>query len=139
MFNIYEALRGGMSADELAKNFTTQLNEAEERIRQEEEAKAKEAQVAAENQAKVADFVEAIELFVEAVNKHYPDLGIAESLQETDYTEVAEMLIALLDMEAVKLRLFTAKPKATRSKREDEKNVKTADDIFAEFFKNFNF
>ena len=139
MFNIYDELRNGASAEALVEQFTKQLNEAEARIKEEEEAARREAEAKASNDAKAADFAHAVEVFCTALQTHYPDFATDEALSDADYNEVAQMIIGLLDIEA--LRFKVVKPKKTKAKVETKKAqpAKSTDDIFADFFKSFGF
>ena len=139
MFNIYDELRNGTSAEELAKAFTEQLNEAEARIKAEEEAARREAEAQASNDVKVADFAHAVKVFCTALQTHYPDFETNEALSDADYEEVAQMITGLLDIEAMRFKVL--KPKKTKAKVEAKKPqaAKSTDDIFADFFKSFGF
>ena len=93
--NIYEMLKSGRTAEDLAAEFTSMLNEAEAQVKAEEEA----ARLEAENEAnmaayKQADMEDLLEDFVDYLDTYYPEM-IAD--QEIDYTEIATAVISLLD------------------------------------------
>lgn len=137
MFNIYDELRNGASAESLVAQFTEQLNEAEARIKEEEEAARREAEAQASNDAKTADFAHAVEVFCTALQTHYPEFATDEALSDADYDEVAHMIIGLLDIEALRFKIL--KPKKTKAEAKKPQATKSTDDIFADFFKSFGF
>lgn len=136
--NIYDELRGGRTAEELAANFTAQLNEAEARIKAEdaEKARAEEAKnTFPHTEKKHRDFVTCVGHFADALHEHYPDL--LEDCGEEDYDAVADLIIMFLDLEATKARAFGRKPRVTvEAKVEPAKKTRSTDDIFADFFKS---
>lgn len=137
MFNIYDELRNGASAESLVAQFTEQLNEAEARIKEEEEAARREAEAQASNDAKTADFAHAVEVFCTALQTHYPDFATDEALSDADYNEVAQMITGLLDIEALRFKVL--KPKKVKVEAKKPQATKSTDDIFADFFKSFGF
>ena len=137
MFNIYDELRNGASAESLVAQFTEQLNEAEARIKEEEEAARREAEAQASNDAKVADFAHAVEVFCTALQTHYPEFAADEVMSDADYDEVAHMIIGLLDIEALRFKVL--KPKQAKVEAKKPQVAKSTDDIFADFFKSFGF
>ena len=140
--NIYDELRAGASAEELVAAFTAQMNEAEARIKAEDEAEAKriaEAQ-AAEKRAKEAlekakreDIADAVAGVVDALSAHYPDLLEGVEMSDDELYAIADLLIMLLDIEAMKTS-FAPKVKV-KTKTEPKKAA--AEDVFASFFKSF--
>ena len=137
MFNLYDELRNGASAESLAAQFTEQLNEAEARIKAEEEAARREVEAQACNDAKVADFAHAVKVFCTALQTHYPDFETDEALSNADYEEVAQMITGLLDIEAMRFKVL--KPKKAKPETKKPQAAKSTDDIFADFFKSFGF
>ena len=148
-FDIYELLRSGRKAEDIVAEFTKNLNEAEETIRKEEEAKA--AQDAADK-AKVVkrdELKDAITLFVSWFKKYYPEYAEAEELEFTDedLDAIIDLISSLLDLEKIKAsfsfgpttRLFE-KPKVKKTEKTEKAETKkavTTDDVFSSFFKTF--
>lgn len=138
MNDIYEALKSGQTIEDLAADFAAKLNEAEQRIKMEEAAKAAEEEAArvraaeAEQAAarKVEDFTAACIAFWSAMEKYYPDLLGDEKYSLEDLEGLAKMLVGLLD-----LGLFKTKPVTVRVK--GPHISKSDDDVFADFFKLF--
>ena len=103
--DIYELIKSGRTtADELAENFTNQLNDAVARINAEEEAErqaAHAAKLAAESEetrrtAAENDIIESLFLFWNVLNKHYPD-KCTEELTYDEAKGVANLVMSLLD------------------------------------------
>ena len=149
-FDIYELLRSGRKAEDIVAEFTKNLNEAEETIRKEEEAKA--AQDAADK-AKVVkrdELKDAITLFVSWFKKYYPEYAEAEELEFTDedLDAIIDLISSLLDLEKIKASFsfgpFGAatssifeKPKVKKTEKAETKKAVTTDDVFSSFFKTF--
>lgn len=126
--DIYEQLRAGVKPEDIADAFAAQLNEAEARIKAEEEAARKEAEDA--KVQKVEDIKNIIYSFGEMVETHYPEMDFkAEELDEQTLDSLAAIVIMLLDVEAMKrtapVRIKPAKPIKTNT-----------DTVFKEFFKS---
>lgn len=128
LMNIYDELRNGLTAEELVANFTAQLNEAEARIKEEDAEKARLANEAEAKESKHADFVAAVDAFSKAVETHYSHLLDGEAMSEEDKDDLADIIIMLLDLEAMRGRTVKVKAKV-------EPKTKSANDVFAEFFK----
>lgn len=120
MNNLYDELKSGRSATEIAEAFAAQLNEAEARIRkEEEEARAKVA--AAEAAAKAVDrtnkekreqIADMISDFFCFITTYYPSIASAEDIEELDDETIyamADLIIMAIDLEVLKL---TLNPKA---------------------------
>lgn len=140
MFNVYDLMKSGMSAEEIAAEFTQNLNDAETRIEAEriEEARrreeAKRADAATRN-AKREDFAALARLFFDTIGKHYPNIaGEATELTEEECLALADMIILVIDLEAMKMSL-TFEPVNPVDKDEPIKKSKV--DPFAAFFKQF--
>lgn len=127
--NIYDELRSGASAEELVAAFTAQLNEAEARIKQEDEEAA--AAAIAKVEAKRNDMIDAMEALVTAIERHYPDLLEGETLDTESVEAMADVVIMMLDMHSVMpvKPVWPAKAKTTTSR--------ASEDVFADFFKAF--
>lgn len=143
MFNIYDLMKSGMSAEEIAAEFTQNLNDAETRIeaerieeaRRKEEAKRVDAEMAAARNAKREDFAALARLFFETIGKHYPNIaGEAIELTEEECLALADMVILAIDLEAMRMSLVF-KPVSPVDKNEPIKKPET--DPFAAFFKQF--
>lgn len=150
MNDIYEMLRSGRSADEIAKEFAKNLNDAEEKIRKEnEEQKARNAQR--------DELKDAIDLFISWFKKYYPEYAESEELDFTDedLDGIIELISSLLELEKIKAS-FTfgdkkkvfEKPTIRKTlpvkvelKNESDKlglekrSEYTTDDAFTKFFK----
>ena len=135
MFDLYNLLASGHTPDEVAAEFTQALNDAEARLKkEEEELKAREAEAAKRKEqetAKRADFMTAVESLLTAVGKHYPDLAI----EPTDEVcgPIADLIIMSIDLEGLRgKRHITLDVKPVRVKMAD-----TEKDVFKRFFEQF--
>ena len=128
--NIYDELRSGASAEDLVAQFTAQLNEAEARIKQEDEEA--EAAKIAKVEAKRNDMIDAIESIVTVVERHYPDLLDGETIDTEAIESMADVMIMMLDMHSV----MPVKP-VWPAKEKAKAKTATSEDIFADFFKSF--
>ena len=133
--NIYDELRSGASAEDLVARFTAQLNEAETRIKQEdEEARIKqeeaeeEAAAIAKVEAKRNDMIDAMEALVTAIERHYPDLLEGETVDIESVEAMADLAIMMLDMHSI-MPAKVSKPVKAKSR--------ASEDVFADFFKAF--
>lgn len=142
-FDIYELLRSGRKSEDIVAEFTKNLNEAEETIRKEEEAKA--AAEKAANAAKRTELKDALTLLISWFKKYYPEYADAEDLDLTDedLDAIIDLISSLLDLEKIKASFsfgpmthFFEKPKAIRTKTPADTPV-TTDDVFSSFFKTF--
>lgn len=144
MFNIYDMLKSGMSAEEVAATFTQNLNDAEAKIKAEEAEAARLAEEAARAEqaridaqaAKRQEFEEAVGDLLCAIARHYPELDVnIEDIASESVSAITDLILMLLDLEALKGR----KPKI----KVEVKNGKPATltevpaDPFAAFFKQF--
>ena len=170
--SLYEQLKSGTSAEDIAAAFAEELNKAEEQLRVEREAeekaraeeKAKAARVAAKLAEEAAKIDEAATLLRESVafiSHYYPSFGLEdEELTEDEYRALAELLLLMLDLEAVKptKRQFKLKAKSytkptvdvaaaeeddectetvPRAVRQQKIKENSVTDPFADFFKAF--
>ena len=135
MFDLYNLLASGHTPDEVAAQFTQALNDAEARLKKEdEERKAREAEVAARQQLeanKRADFMEVVEYLLAAIGTHYPDLAI----EATDEVcgSIADLIIMSLDLEG----LCGKRHISLDVKPVKVKMAGTDKDAFAKFFEQF--
>lgn len=123
MFDLYNLIASGYTPEELAKTFTAQLNEAENRIKEEEEAARAEQERKAQEAAKRDDFQSLAHNMLLTISRHYPDVLSEEDITDDTVNLIAELFTALLDMEGPKTRKLA--------------KAKTAVDPFAAFFKQF--
>ena len=116
MNNLYDELKSGRSATEIAEAFAAQLNEAEARIRKEEE-EARAAEAAAKAAMENADklIVKKREAMVDLINDffcfittYYPSIASAEDIEELDEETIyamADLIIMAIDLEVLKLAI----------------------------------
>lgn len=159
--SLYEQLKAGASAEDIAAAFADELNKAEEQLRVEREEeekaraeeKAKAAAKEAEDAIKIDEAATLLRRLVAFISHYYPSLGVEDDddLTEDEYRAIAELLLLMLDLEAMKpaKRQFKMKNYAKPvAKIEADKPVeKTSldglfakpalDDPFADFFKAF--
>lgn len=145
--SLYEQLKAGTPAEDIAAAFAEELNKAEEQLRAEQEAKekAKAERVAtklAEETAKIDEATDLLRALTDFISRHYPSFGFDEELTEDEYRAIAELMLLMLDLEAMKPAKRQFKMKAYSkpvAKIEGEKPVEkpTLDDPFAAFFKTF--
>ena len=148
MFNIYDMMKSGMSAEEIAAEFTQNLNEAEAKVRAEEAEAARLAEeaVRAEQEridaraAKHQEFEEAIGDLLCAIARHYPELGLdVEDITSESVEGMTNLVLMILDLEAMKRHRLkiTAEIKRDQEVRPTVLKGVPADDPFAAFFKQF--
>ena len=152
--DIYSRLLAGESSDDIAAEMTKALNEALNRIEEEEKAR-KEAELKAaqdkaakeaHNKAKMdaaADLVSDMLVFC-ATYYHSFGLTLDDNVSDEEIKALASMIIMLLDLEAMRPRkrkglgdsLFAAAklPVDIELKSEPKKPM-TTDEVFAEAFK----
>lgn len=135
--DIYEQLRAGAKPEDIANAFAAQLNEAEARIKAENEEAARKAAKEAED-AKVQkeeDIKNIIYSFGEMLETHYPELGFkAEELDEQTLDSLAAIVIMLLDIEVMK-HTATVRVKPVKVNKPIKTKTDT-DTVFEEFFKS---
>lgn len=137
--SLYEQLKAGTPAEDIAAAFARELNDAEERIRLEEEEAKRLAQIEAEvlAQNKRADVMSLLDSALYVLSTYYPSFGIKyDDFSDEDLEPLVDLTIALLDLEALKPTKKQFKPVA---KIEADAPVEkpTLDDPFASFFKTF--
>lgn len=142
--NIYDELRSGRSSEEIAAAFAAQLNEAEARIKAEEEEAARKAAEAAKaakkaEDAKVQkeeDIKNIIYSFGEMLENNYPEFGFkAEELDEQTLDGLAAIVIMMLDIEVLK-HTSTVRAKSAKSNKTFELHKTNSDEVFKDFFKS---
>ena len=108
MFNLYDLMKAGYTADELAKEFADSINAAEARLQEEEAARlaeeqarlsaAEAARITEEARAeKTEDFEDIIFNLYDAIAFWYPDLLDEENDREALVSTIAELVIKVLD------------------------------------------
>lgn len=135
MFDLYNLLASGHTPDEVAAQFTQALNDAEARLKKEdEERKAREAETAARKEMEAnrrADFMEVVKHLLVTIGKYYPDLAI----ETTDDTigPITDLIIMSMDLE----NLCDKRHIDLDVKPVKVKMVDADKDVFATFFKQF--
>lgn len=137
--SLYEQLKAGTSAEDIAAAFAAELNKAEEQLRAEREAeeKAKAERVSAklaEEAAKIDEATDLLRNLVAFISHYYPSFGLedANAFTEDEYRAIAELILLMLDLEATKPAKRQVKPTT-----EVKADKPTLDDPFADFFKTF--
>lgn len=147
MFNIYDLMKSGMSAEEIAAEFTQNLNDAETRIEAEriEEARIAEEAARAEQErvdaraAKEQEFEAAIGDLLRAIARHYPELGVdVEAITGESVAAMTDLVLMLLDLEAMKSHRPKITAEIKRAKDGKPAVLKEVPvDPFTAFFKQF--
>lgn len=161
--SLYDQLKAGTSAEDIAAAFAKELNDAEERIRLEEEEAKRQAQAQAEAetlaQRKRADIMSLLDSAICILSTYYPSFGIKyDDFSDEGLEPLVDLTIALLDLEAMKpaKRSFKIKnytkptsdiieddtctatvPRAVRGQRAETNPIDEVCDPFADFFKAF--
>lgn len=149
--DIYSRLLAGESSDDIAAEMTKALNDALNRIEEEEKArKEAELKAAQEKEANKAKMDAAKDIIADTLlfcATYYPSFGLTLDSNVTDeeIEALANMVIMLLDLEAMRpaKRSFKVKtykrPAEPEVKNEEkpERNNKllSTDEVFAEAFK----
>jgi hypothetical protein len=108
MFNVYDLMKAGYSADDLAKEFADSINAAEAQIQEEEAARlaeeqarlsaAEAARIAEQAQAEKRDDLEdAIGNLYDTISFWYPDLVDEDKDAEQMVSAITDMIIRILD------------------------------------------
>lgn len=135
MFDLYNLLASGHTPDEVAAQFTQALNDAEARLKkEEEELKAREAEAKArkvQEATKRADFMDATANLLATIGKHYPDFAIEITDDVTG--PIADLIIMSIDLESLRPnRHINLEVKPVKVKMAD-----TDKDVFKRFFEQF--
>lgn len=91
--DLMAAIQNGQSADDLAAEYAKALNEANARVKADEEAKAK-AKVEAETQ--MADARAVVDPLVTYIQKYTPEMELGE-VTDADLDEAAQFLVSAID------------------------------------------
>ena len=157
--SLYEQLKAGTSAEDIAAAFARELNDAEERFRLEEEEAKRQAEAETLAQRKRADIMSLLDSAICILSTYYPSFGIKyDDFSGEDLEPLVDLTIALLDLEAMKpaKRSFKIKnytkptsdiieddsctatvPRAVRGQRAETNPIDEVCDPFADFFKAF--
>lgn len=93
--DLMAAIQNGQSADDLAAEYAKALNEANARVKADEEAKAKaKAKVEAETQ--MADARAVVDPLVTYIQKYIPEMELGE-VTDADLDEAAQFLVSAID------------------------------------------
>lgn len=157
--SLYEQLKAGTSAEDIAAAFAKELNDAEERIRLEEEEAKRQVEAETLAQNKREDIMSLLDSAICILSTYYPSFGIKyDDFSDEDLEPLVDLTIALLDLEAIKpaKRSFKIKsytkpasdiieddtctatvPRAVRGQRAETNPIDEVCDPFADFFKAF--
>ena len=91
--DLMAAIQSGQSADDLAAEYAKALNEANARVKADEEAKAK-AKVEAETQ--MADARAVVDPLVTYIQKYIPEMELGE-VTDADLDEAAQFLVSAIN------------------------------------------
>lgn len=95
--DLMAAIQSGQSADDLAAEYAKALNEANARVKADEEAKAK---------AKIeADARAVVDSLVTYIQKYIPEMELGE-VTDADLDEAAQFLVAAIDEVKAQLKLL---------------------------------
>jgi hypothetical protein len=151
--SIYSRLLAGESSDDIAAEMTKALNDALDRIEEEEKArKEAELKAAQEKEAKEAHnkakMNAACNITTDILTfcaTYYPSFGLTldDNVTDEEIEALASMIIMLLDLEAMRPRkkglgdsLFSAaKLPVDLELKSEPKKPMTTDEVFAEAFK----
>lgn len=150
MNDIYTRLKNGESIEDIMNGFADEANAAQARI--EEENKAAEAAEAehlrayveehARNDVKRQELLELIDSTLGFCAKWYPELGLTskEDWDDEDIKPIVDLVLMLLDVEAIKISAKSKKAEETviEKVRKPKFMMRAvpADDVFADFFKS---
>ena len=141
--DIYSRLLAGESSDDIAAEMTKALNDALDRIEEEEKArKAKEAEaarIAAEETAK-AKRETAAAILTDILNfsvTYYPSLGLTQDdkVSDEELYALTDLVLMLLDLEAMKPASRKASIQFSNPRNQENNKPLTTDEIFADAFK----
>lgn len=102
--DLMAAIQNGQSADDLAAEYAKALNEANARVKADEEAKAK-AKVEAETQ--MADARAVVDPLVTYIQKYIPEMEFGE-VTDADLDEAAQFLVSVINEVKAQLKLLKA-------------------------------
>ena len=133
--DVYNLLASGMTPEEIAAAFSESLNAAEAQIKAEEEARleaerqaaAAKVNAEAEMRRRVTDLAMVLREFCDYLEEYYPDMTDGQEMDDAELAELATAIVVLLDLGGITVPV----------KKEKKPVIKTNDDVFADFFKQF--
>ena len=143
--DIYSRLLAGESSEDIAAEMTKALNEALDRIKEEEkarkEAELKAAQEKEANKAKMDAAKDIIANTLLFCATYYPSFGLTldDKVTDEEIEALASMIVMLLDLETMKprrgLRAKLSVSDDAAATKSEVKKILTTDEVFAEAFK----
>lgn len=100
--DLMAAIQNGQSADDLAAEYAKALNEANARVKADEEAKAK---AKAEAETQMADARAVVDPLVTYIQKYIPEMELGE-VTDADLDEAAKFLVSAIDEVKAQLKLL---------------------------------
>ena len=142
--DIYSRLLAGESSDDIAAEMTKALNDARNRIEEEEkarkEAELKAAQEKEANKAKMDAAKDIIANTLLFCATYYPSFGLTpdDNVTDEEIEALASMIVMLLDLEAMKprrgLRAKLSVFDDAAATKSEVKKILTTDEVFAKAF-----
>ena len=142
--DIYSRLLAGESSDDIAAEMTKALNDALNRIEEEEkarkEAELKAAQEKEANKAKMDAAKDIIANTLLFCATYYPSFGLTpdDNVTDEEIEALASMIVMLLDLETMKprrgLRAKLSVSDDAAATKSEVKKILTTDEVFAKAF-----
>ena len=142
--DIYSRLLAGESSDDIAAEMTKALNDALNRIEEEEkarkEAELKAAQEKEANKAKMDAAKDIIANTLLFCATYYPSFGLTldDKVTDEEIEALASMIVMLLDLETMKprrgLRAKLSVSDDAAATKSEVKKILTTDEVFAKAF-----
>ena len=142
--DIYSRLLAGESSDDIAAEMTKALNDALNRIEEEEkarkEAELKAAQEKEANRAKMDAAKDIIADVLTLCATYYPSFGLTldDNVTDEEIRALASMIVMLLDLETMKprrgLRAKLSVFDDAAATKSEVKKILTTDEVFAKAF-----
>lgn len=142
--DIYSRLLAGESSDDIAAEMTKALNDALNRIEEEEKArKEAELKAAQEKEANRAKMDAAKDIIADTLlfcATYYPSFGLTldDNVTDEEIEALASMIVMLLDLEAMKprrgLRAKLSVFDDAAATKSEVKKILTTDEVFAKAF-----
>ena len=142
--DIYSRLLAGESSDDIAAEMTKALNDALNRIEEEEKArKEAELKAAQEKEANRAKMDAAKDIIADVLTfcaTYYPSFGLSldDNVTDEEIRALASMIVMLLDLETMKprrgLRAKLSVFDDAAATKSEVKKILTTDEVFAKAF-----
>ena len=142
--DIYSRLLAGESSDDIAAEMTKALNDALNRIEEEEKArKEAELKAAQEKEANRAKMDAAKDIIADVLTfcaTYYPSFGLTldDNVTDEEIRALASMIVMLLDLETMKprrgLRAKLSVFDDAAATKSEVKKILTTDEVFAKAF-----